>query len=89
MVLGKEIAIETIAAQLLERIEANYLRVTMAASKNSYLNALYWLNEEREYKAANNLFTGCITNVDATGRLVIKTSEGERVFSFKEVQYIG
>lgn len=90
MILGHEVMIEAVAALLLADIEANYLRLSKEAIlRANYLKALYWLNEERIFKARDSQFTGIIHNVDEMGRLLINTAEGERTFQFKEIQYIG
>ena len=90
MILGNEIPLETIAANLFESIEANYLGIVHKedALKVRYLESLYRLHEEHTYKSGDNYFKGRICNVDETGQLIIKTAEGERSFQFKEVQYI-
>jgi BirA family transcriptional regulator, biotin operon repressor / biotin---[acetyl-CoA-carboxylase] ligase len=53
-----------------------------------YYQHLYGLNEERKFKSSGTEWTGTITGVDHAGRLKVQTTEGEKVFSFKEIEFV-
>lgn len=55
----------------------------------NYLDFMYLLHKEAEYKSENELFNGKITGVAPTGELLITTNEGlKRSFWYKEVAFI-
>jgi len=76
---------------LLEKLEQRYLQLKQKRykeMKEAYLRNLYWINEEHIFSAAGVEFSGVITGIHETGKLVIDTSEGARYFDVKEVVYV-
>ncbi|MBN2165750.1 MAG: biotin--[acetyl-CoA-carboxylase] ligase [Marinilabiliaceae bacterium] len=54
-----------------------------------YLQLLYRINENANYKDNSGIFNGIIKGVDSFGRLLIKTANNEiRCYEFKDVAFI-
>ena len=53
-----------------------------------YINNLLFFNQERVYDANGEAFTGTIKAVSAEGKLIMETSTGQKVFAFKEVEFM-
>lgn len=78
-------------SQLCERLEARYLQLRSGQRDTlriAYLQLLYRYQEEALYEADGRRFSGIITDVDDTGRLVITENGRRRVFEFKEVVFL-
>lgn len=89
-VCQKEFELETLLHQLLVFMEVRYLQLKNGKHQlllDEYLSKLYWMGEERVFKAADH-FTGEICGIDEIGRLMIKTAGGIRKFDVKEVAFI-
>ncbi|POY39150.1 biotin--[acetyl-CoA-carboxylase] ligase [Solitalea longa] len=72
-------------------LEARYLQLKSGKSEkinNDYLNILYRLNTVDLYRANGEFFYGEIIGVNPNGQLQIKSNEGVKEFSFKEVEFI-
>ena len=74
------------------QLEKRYLQLR-AGHRNelraTYLQQLYRHQEPHTYLANDQLFTGTIVDLDATGRLGILTEGAVRYFAFKEVAFRG
>ena len=82
---------EDIIDELLSAIEQWYLRLSKGEYDQiltSYYDKMMWKDEERLFQSGGYLFKGKIRGIDANGRLVIETSEGERKFRTKEVAFV-
>ncbi len=80
---------ELLEAMLL-RFEQQYLRLSekFGPVLEQYLMHLRWRNEWHIFKTNNGTFQGCITGIDAHGRLEMKTSKSTRHFDVKEITYV-
>jgi BirA family transcriptional regulator, biotin operon repressor / biotin---[acetyl-CoA-carboxylase] ligase len=67
-----------------EQLRNNELR----SLEDEYHQSLYLIGVESSFRSQNESFSGTIAGTDEFGRLIIKTSEGERHFDFKEVEFV-
>ena len=89
-ILGKEVELELILAEILSSFEFYYLKLKQGGFTelyNEYLDNLYWKDEVRTFKS-DNLFIGEIIGIDAFGKLKILIGSEVRSFDFKEIQFI-
>ena len=56
--------------------------------RNSYLNRLYWYNEQKPFKAKDAIFNGTIINVKDNGLLVVNNNEETLEFNLKEIEFL-
>lgn len=83
--------LETLLTTLVETLESNYLHLRNGAwerMKSHYLNHLYWYQEEHLFSCNDQLFSGRIVGIDATGRLALDTGIALRYFDLKEIAFI-
>jgi BirA family transcriptional regulator, biotin operon repressor / biotin---[acetyl-CoA-carboxylase] ligase len=84
--------LNTVFQRLIECLEGEYLDLRTGKSsklKTRYLNSLYKFNESQRFESMGESFSGSIFDVDANGRLCVETMGESRVFSFKEVKFLG
>jgi BirA family transcriptional regulator, biotin operon repressor / biotin---[acetyl-CoA-carboxylase] ligase len=77
--------------ELCERLEARYLQLrsgNYVSLKADYISRLYWKGEQREFAAADSVFTGIIDGIDESGKLSVGTNTGIRTFDIKELSYL-
>jgi BirA family biotin operon repressor/biotin-[acetyl-CoA-carboxylase] ligase len=91
-ILHADYDLKTLLSEICRHIEAWYLN--LKASKipfvrNAYLNRLYWLNENKSFKAGNTTFNGIIKGVRDNGLLVIQNNNNEELeFNLKEIEFL-
>ncbi|MBI4645038.1 MAG: biotin--[acetyl-CoA-carboxylase] ligase, partial [Bacteroidia bacterium] len=77
---------------LCEKIENRYRQLIkngIERINSDYLNRLYRINEEHEFKSGNTIFKGKITGVDNFGRLCIELKNRKnKVFGYDEVSFM-
>jgi BirA family biotin operon repressor/biotin-[acetyl-CoA-carboxylase] ligase len=91
MISGQDYILAFELDELLLHIERQYLLLRQGNSQQllkSYYEHLFGMGEERKFKTSAEEFYGIITGVDTTGRLKIKTSDGEKLFTMKEIQFV-
>ena len=75
---------------ILHKLEVRYLQLKSGKENTllaDYLNVMYWRHELHTFVANDQSFDGTIVGLDDLGRLKINTTQGDRVFGMKEVQY--
>lgn len=75
---------------LLSVLEERYLALRAGETedqKKEYLNHLYGIGKALTFDAGGTTFPGTIETIDQAGRLVIRSAEGTRSFSNKEVAF--
>lgn len=89
---GKLYDLKEARMELCHSVEKRYLLLRSGqyeAIKNDYLTHLYRYREEALYNTADGgIFTGRITGVTETGRLLIEDDAGIRSFDFKEIEFV-
>lgn len=87
---GKSFVLQDVLEDLLGNFEALYLKLKSGRYsdlKEEYLQNLIGFNQWRQYRA-EYLFEGEIIDVLDSGRLKVRTSQGDKLFDFKEIEFI-
>jgi len=91
-ILHRDYDLKTLLSDICAHIEAWYLNLKAGKVehvRNAYLNRLYWLNEQRYFKANEQVFEGVITGVRNNGLLVVKHQAGaEAAYNLKEIEFL-
>jgi len=91
-ILQKDYDLHALLSQICGCIEAWYLKLKASRLdeiREQYLANLYWLNQEREFLSdKGEKFTGAITAVRNNGFLVLRTKNGEKEFTLKQIQFL-
>jgi BirA family biotin operon repressor/biotin-[acetyl-CoA-carboxylase] ligase len=90
-ILHADYDLQLLLSQICNHIEAWYLKLKtgkFTELKQAYLNNLYWLNQEKDFKAGDIAFKGTIIGVRDNGFLVLSTKEGEKEFNLKQIQFL-
>jgi len=92
MITGDIYQVEDLIGQLDQLIFQWYNRLQqeeLALIDQSYLSAIYRLNQFSEYKKEGERFGGFIRGTDSLGRLIIEKMTGEtEMFDFKEISML-
>jgi BirA family transcriptional regulator, biotin operon repressor / biotin---[acetyl-CoA-carboxylase] ligase len=91
LVAGRQFALADVLKGVLEKIESRYLMLrspNVQKLNSDYLSKMYWMGEWRIFADAQSEFTGKITGIDASGRLLIETNNDVKVYSVKEIRYL-
>ena len=78
---------------LCDDIEKRYLQLranNFSIIQQNYLSNLYRFQEDAIYRRMDNdeVFSGKIVGIDASGKLMIDHPKGQSVFSMKEVKFL-
>ena len=91
-ILHQDYGLEALLSEICRHIEAWYLNLKaekISFVRNSYLTRLYWLNEQKRFKAGNRFFEGTIKDVMFNGLLVVEdTNKHVLEFTLKEIEFL-
>ena len=91
-ILQQDYDLNTLLSDICRHIEAYYLNLKAGKIlfvRETYLNRLYRLNEQQEYKSKDGQFTGTIKSVRDNGILVVERNNNEELeFSLKEIEFV-
>jgi BirA family biotin operon repressor/biotin-[acetyl-CoA-carboxylase] ligase len=90
-ILHRDYDLKYILSEICKNIEAVYLKLKAGQFdhvRKAYLERLYWLNENKIFKANGRLFEGKITEVRDNGLLVVDDSKEQLEFNLKEIEFI-
>lgn len=88
-ITGEKYDLDRELEDLLSCIEQRYLQVQHGKDvTNTYLDTLYWMNEEHQFEDEQGLFTGTIIGITEYGQLRIVSQGEERIYNFKEVSFV-
>lgn len=88
---GKDHPIAPIVERLMENLEFFYLKLKEGAKKSlmeSYLQVLYWINEEHLFLRDGKEIKGIIRGIEESGKLKMQIENSFHLFDFKEVQFL-
>ena len=88
---GRVYDLPTLAARLLECLEARYLQLRagqVRALRQAYLQVLYRYQETHAYEVAGQRVRGEIVGVEQDGRLAVAIGGELRRFGLQEIRYI-
>jgi len=87
---GKEFNLNTELHELLHAVEVRYLQLregNFAKLQHDYLQRLYRLGEQQEFKTGSEVVKGSIESVDEQGRLQVKIDGATKAFNLKEISF--
>ena len=88
----KTFDLEEITWALLQALEVRYLQLRQGMQKElrqAYLSHLFRFGTQHTYTDADGeAFSGKIIGIDQTGKLMLETQTGIRLFGIKEIQYV-
>ncbi len=91
LICNQEIDRIDLLEHIFNRLETRFIQLKKQGAKNQmkeYLSALYWKEEIHVFKSKDQLFNGRIIGISKTGKLHIELEEGDKLFDFKEVEFI-
>ena len=90
-ILQHDVNLIELLAEICSHIESQYLKLK-AGNYNSlmkeYLENLYRFNKLGFYRQNGEVFEATMTGITEAGQLVLLTSEKERIYNFKEVEFL-
>jgi BirA family transcriptional regulator, biotin operon repressor / biotin---[acetyl-CoA-carboxylase] ligase len=82
---------EEVLDELCSLFETRYLQLRQGKLNElhqAYLGSLYWRDEKRTFETQGGEFSGVISGVDRSGKLVVATASESRLFDLKEIKYV-
>jgi BirA family biotin operon repressor/biotin-[acetyl-CoA-carboxylase] ligase len=90
-ILQHDVNLIELLAEICSHIESQYLKLK-AGNYNSlmkeYLENLYRFNKLGLYRQNGEVFEATITGITEAGQLVLLTSGKERIYNFKEIEFL-
>ncbi len=86
-----EYTLPDLLSQLLEHIENRYLQLKngkVQSLKSDYLGILFRFNTTSFFKDEKGEFEGKIIDIDEFGRLIVETNFENKIYNFKEIQFL-
>ena len=90
-ILHRDYDLKFILSEICKNIEAIYLNLKagrLLSVRNEYLARLYRLNEDKNYRAGDMIFTGRLTGVKDNGMLMISSDGRELLYNLKEIEFL-
>ena len=89
-ILGRSLDLNAVIQSFLETAFSEFQRLilkTDPALKRTYLENLYWINEERTFEDDSGEFSGVIKGVDAFGLLIVQKNDQQVQYDLKEIKF--
>jgi BirA family biotin operon repressor/biotin-[acetyl-CoA-carboxylase] ligase len=83
--------LKVLLSEICKNIEAGYLNLKAGRFelvRKDYLERLYWLNEDKMFKANGEVFSGMIKDVKEGGLLVVNHGSGASEYNQKEIEFL-
>ncbi|MDB5151758.1 MAG: biotin--[acetyl-CoA-carboxylase] ligase [Mucilaginibacter sp.] len=90
-ILHMDYDLKLILSEICKNIEASYLNLKAGrfdSVRKAYLERLYWLNEDKMFKANGKVFGGMIKDVKDNGLLVVINGSDASEFNQKEIEFL-
>ncbi|AMR31104.1 biotin--[acetyl-CoA-carboxylase] ligase [Mucilaginibacter sp. PAMC 26640] len=90
-ILQRDYDLKDILFEISTHVEGWYLKLKGGQTeliRNSYLSRLYRLNEAKEFRSNNVVFTGTIKNVSETGMLIVQHNDIEESYNLKGIEFL-
>ena len=90
-ILHTDYDLKILLSEICKNIEAAYLNLKagrVGLIREAYLERLYWLNEDKDFKANGLIFTGTIKDVKPNGLLTVNNGEVEVEYNLKEIEFL-
>ena len=90
-ILHKDYELRLLLSEICSHIEAYYLHLKAGKIdfvRKAYLQRLYWLNEPRQFKAYDEIFSGVIEGIADNGLLQISRNGVIVSYNLKEIEFL-
>jgi len=90
-ILLRDYELKLLLSDICKNIETVYLKLKAGhfdLIRKDYLARLYWLNEQKMFKAGGQTFEGVIENVREDGVLILRNGSGTSEYTQKEVEFL-
>jgi BirA family biotin operon repressor/biotin-[acetyl-CoA-carboxylase] ligase len=90
-ILHRDYDLKLILSEICKNIEAAYLNLKAGRFdlvRKAYLERLYWLNEDKMFKAKGIIFNGRIKDVKDNGLLIVNDGTTDVEFNLKGIEFL-
>jgi len=90
-ILLRDYDLKLLLSDICKNIEAVYLKLKAGhfdLIRKDYLARLYWLNEQKMFKADGKIFEGVIESVREDGVLILNNESGTSEYTQKEIEFL-
>ena len=90
-ILHRHYDLKLLLSEICKNIEAAYLSLKAGrfdAVRKNYLDRLYWLKEDKMFKANGVIVKGRIEDVRDNGLLIVSSDSGSSEFNQKEIEFL-
>jgi BirA family transcriptional regulator, biotin operon repressor / biotin---[acetyl-CoA-carboxylase] ligase len=90
-ILLRDYDLKLILSDICKNIEVVYLNLKAGhfdVVRKDYLARLYWLNEQKMFRADGQVFEGIIENVREDGVLILNSESGTSEFTQKQIEFL-
>lgn len=90
-ILHKDYELKSILSDICKNIEAAYLELRsdrFEHLRKAYAERLYWLNEDKIFRAGNQVFNGIIKGVKDSGLLIVEHDGAASEYNQKEIEFL-
>ena len=90
-ILHRHYDLRLLLSEICQNIEAAYLNLKAGRFelvRKAYLERLYWLNEDKIFKASGQIFKGTIENVKDNGLLIVNNGAETSEYNQKEIEFL-
>jgi len=90
-ILHRDYDLKFILSEICKNVEATYLSLKsnrFEDIRNAYMARLYWLNEDKMFKAKGLVFNGKIIDVKENGFLIVTNGSEASEYNQKEIEFL-
>ncbi len=90
-ILHTDYDLKMLLSEICKNIEVLYLNLKSGRFdlvRKMYLDRLYWLNEDKIFKANGKIFNGTIIGVEDSGLLILRSDEQVQTYNLKEIEFL-
>jgi len=90
-ILHRHYDLRLLLSEICQNIEVAYLNLKAGRFelvRKAYLERLYWLNEDKIFKASGQIFKGTIENVKDNGLLIVNNGAETSEYNQKEIEFL-
>jgi BirA family biotin operon repressor/biotin-[acetyl-CoA-carboxylase] ligase len=90
-ILHRHYDLKLLLSEICKNIEASYLNLKAGRFelvRKAYLDRLYWLNEDKMFKANGREFRGMIKDVKDNGLLIVNNGSEASEYNQKEIEFL-
>ena len=90
-ILLRDYELKLLLSDICKNIETVYLKLKAGhfdLIRKDYLARLYWLNEQKMFKADGEIFEGIIESVREDGVLILNNGSGATEYTQKEIEFL-